>query len=242
VVEGDITVVEPGEDEGTGVVVVEDGETGEPVGVEVTEDTDVIVDGQPGDIGDLDEDQQAEVTVGEDGVTADSVVVTTNTPPAVKSLSGVVVAVDPVRRVIVIVPPQGEQLRLTVDMGAVITNTGAVVRLNDVEPGNLVLATSKYLPESGIVTRLALAYPGNPSNNGQQSGNGNQGGNVAAPFTIRGVLRSMEGNSWVFDGMALPKDSGLTLPDGVSEGSQVDLVFTIAPDGSVVLTGLQAAH
>jgi hypothetical protein len=161
---------------------------------------------------------------------------------AVRSLSGIVIAVDPVRRVIVVAPPQGEELRLTVDMGAVITNTGAVVKLNDVEAGTIVLATSKYLPASGVVTRLALAYPSSSSPDNGQQGGGSSGGSSVNPFKIRGVLKAVDDSSFIFEGMTLPKDSGLTLPDGVTEGSSVDMVFTIAPDGSVVLSGLQAAQ
>ena len=59
-------------------------------------------------------------------------------------------------------------------------------------------------------------------------------------FSISGLLKSLDGNAFVFEGMTLPKSSGLSLPEGVSEGSTVDLVFTIAEDGTVILTDILA--
>ena len=255
VVQGDITVVEEQDEPGSTIIIIEEAGTGDTVGVEVTEDTVITVDGESGTTGDLEAGQQAEVTVGEDGVTADTVVVTTGSSAATQeSLSGVLTAIDPSRRVIVIAPAVGEPIRLTVAADATITLDGGLVTLNELQTQDLVLNTSNYLPADGVATRLAVVRPATVQEpieettetpagadpDPQEPVSGGDESSGPAPFSIRGFVKSFDGNFIVFDGITLPKSSGLTLPEGVSEGSEVDLVFAIASDGSVVLTGIQA--
>jgi hypothetical protein len=252
VVEGEITSIEDQDDPGSTIVIVEEDETGDTIGVEVTPDTDVIVDGQPGTTDDLEAEQQIEVTVEEDGVTADSIVATSETTSETpESFSGVVTAVDADRRVIVVAPPVGEAIRLTVDDAAVITIDGVSASLTDVLPQDLVLETSTYVSTDSTAFRLAVARPtsvGSGDENDPETtptvdptvtpGSGGTSP-TSTPFSIRGFVQSFEGDVLVFDGMTLPKSAGFSLPSGAGIGSEVDFVFTIAPDGSVVLSGIQ---
>lgn len=255
VVQGEITVVEGQEPSGSTVVIVEEAGSGDTIGVEVTPDTVITVDGESATASDLQADQQVEVIVEEDGVTAGSLVVTTLPPAAAEvTISGVVTAIDPIRRTIVIAPTTGDALRLSVPGTATITLDGVSVSLDNLQPADMVLNTSRYLPGENAVTRLAASRPVTeqptaPEQSGtepqataepapQDAGSGGTPGPV--PFTIKGFVKSFDGDIIVFDGVTLPKSAGFALPEGVAEGSEVDLVFTIAEDGSVVLTEVLA--
>ncbi len=251
VVEGEVIVVEDDATSDSVVVIVDEDDSGDTVGVEVTSDTEVIVDGEEGDADDLGPEQRVELTVGEDGVTADTVVVTTEQPgrsgeaKVETHIAGVVTAVDADRNTIMVAPPVGEPLRLTVDSATVITVASKEPSLYGISANDMVLGTSKYIESTFVLTRLAVtptqSAPAAGENGSGGSGQGaeNASGN-AAPFSIVGVLKSFDDDVMVFDGMTLPKSSGIELPEGVAAGNSVELLFTTTSDGAVVLTGIQA--
>lgn len=253
VIEGEITVVESDTNTDTEVIILEETGTGDTIGVEVTDETMIVVDGEPATPEDLTPEQDVEITVEEDGVTADTIVVTTvDAPPDAVEISGIVSGNDADRGVIVIAPANGEPIRLEVFADALITLDGAVATLADIQVSDVVLQTSHYLPDSSTITRLAIARPvgstPEPEQPSGEEGTGSTGGGESEgestttrlPFSISGFLESFDGDFWVFDSMTLPKSSGITLPDGVTAGSEVNLTFTIAEDGTVILTGVQA--
>lgn len=254
VIQGDITVVEDGDATDPDVVIIEEDGSGDTVGVEVTDDTQITVDGTPGTTEDIEPGQQVEVTVGDDGVTAETVVITTDEPAANEvSFSGIVSGVDALRRVLIVAPASGNPLRLEVMFGAVITLNGAAATLEEVQTADVVLNSSRYNADTNGITRLAVARSAETEAQTTEPALGTGGSDPtpkATPessessslqtFSIKGFVKSFNGDFIVFEGMSLPKSSGLTLPDGVAEGSEVDLVFTVAEDGSLVLTGIQA--
>ncbi|MDA0677557.1 MAG: hypothetical protein O2788_06075 [Chloroflexi bacterium] len=246
VVTGEITIVE---DDGSGevVIVVTDPETGETVGVSVTPETDVTVDGQDGTPQDLAPEQDVEVTVGGDGVTAETVVVDSGTPVAGETMmSGMITSIDPTRRVILVAPPSGEPLRLTVVANAVITLNGAVTTLSEVKSQDVVLETSRYMPGTMTVSRLALARPvvaQEPASSGSTATpTPTPASTSPSTFTVRGFMKTFNADYMVVDGVSLPTNIGISMPEGVVEGSAVDLLFKIASDGSIVLVGIQPAQ
>lgn len=259
VIQGDITVVEDGTSTESDVIIIDEDETGDTVGVEVTEDTEIIVDGDTGTTDELEPGQPVEVTVADDGVTAEAVVVTTEDAPVGDiSFSGIVSGVDAARGIIVIAPDSGDPLRLVFLPDAVITINGTATTLDQIQPADVVLNASRFNEASGVISRLAAArsvaveetVTGSSSGNGETEPTstpvpgidpGSQTSSGIQPFSIRGFVKSFDGEFIVFDGMSLPKSSGFSLPEGVSEGSAVDLVFTVAEDGSVILTGIQAS-
>lgn len=256
VIQGDITVVEDGTATESDVIIIDEAESGDTIGVEVTEDTEIIVDGQTGTTDELEPGQQVEVTVADDGVTAETVVVTTDEPTANEvSISGIVSGVDAGRRIVVIAPPSGGPLRLEVLSSAVITLNGTVTTLDQIQAADVVLDASRFQPEADGISRLAAVRSAAVEEQVTGASNGNEssgsdpgqssespGSSKKQPFSIKGVVKSFSDEFIVFDGMSLPKSSGFSLPEGVSEGSEVDLVFTIAEDGSVILTGIQATE
>ncbi len=256
VIEGDITVVETDQPSDSTVIIVEENGSGDTIGVEVTDSTTVTVDGSSTTADQLAADQTVEVTVGDDGITAETVVASSQRPPEQEvNISGVVSATDPDRRVIVVTPPAGEPVRLEVRTDAVVTINGVPVPLSDVSELDIVLDSSRHTVESLMVTRLSIVRP---SSSGQQtsstesstpdatpgpSGSGDSTtpeSVTTQPFSVTGFLKSFDGDFIVLDGMSLPKSSGFSLPAGVTAGSQVNLMFTVAENGDVVLTGIQA--
>jgi hypothetical protein len=247
VVTGEITIVE---DDGSGevVIVITDNETGETVGVSVTPESNITIDGQSGSPADLEPEQNVEVTVADDGVTAENVVVDSGKPVVGETqMSGMITGIDPTRRVILVAPPSGAPLRLTVVADAVITLNGAVTTLNAVQLQGVVLETSRYMPGAMTVSRLALART-------VQTQQATSGGSVtptptptpapASPstFTVRGFMKTYNADYMVVDGISLPTNIGISMPESVPDGSEVDMLFRIEPDGRIVLVGIQPAQ
>lgn len=250
VVTGDIKIIE---DDGSGevVIIIEETGTGDSIGVEVPSDTNITIDGEAGTPDDLQPDQNVEVTVGDDGVTADSVVVNSEPPAAGETtMSGMITGIDPTRRVILIAPPSGDPHRLTVVADPVITLNGATATLDSVKLQDVVLESSRHMPDTMTVTRLAL---GRTVSTQQASSGGSaaatptptptpSAGTTPSSFTVRGFLKTFNADYMVVDGVSLPTNIGLSMPEGIAEGSAVDMLFSIEADGSIVLVGIQAAQ
>ena len=245
VVTGEITIVE---DDGSGdvVIVITDPETGETFGVSVTSESNITIDGQSGTPSDLQPEQTVEVTVADDGVTAKNVVVDSGTPVVGETqMSGMITGIDPTRRVILVAPPSGEPLRLTVIVDAVITLNGAVTTLDAVKLQDVVLETSRYMPATMTVNRLALArtvtsQPATTATATPTPAPSTQ--TTPSTFTVRGFMKTFNADYMVVDGVSLPTNIGLSVPEGIEEGSEVDMLFRIGSDGSIVLVAIQPAQ
>jgi hypothetical protein len=59
---------------------------------------------------------------------------------------------------------------------------------------------------------------------------------------MRGTLTLVDDTSFLFDGMRMPKDSGLSLPEGATPGSEVQLTFTVNESGRLVLDSVELAQ
>ena len=96
------------------------------------------------------------------------------------------------------------------------------------------------------VSRLALARPvvaQEPASSGSTATpTPTPASTSPSTFTVRGFMKTFNADYMVVDGVSLPTNIGISMPEGVVEGSAVDLLFKIASDGSIVLVGIQPAQ
>ncbi|NQU97751.1 MAG: hypothetical protein HQ548_08910 [Chloroflexi bacterium] len=216
----------PPVDDVLAILIVTD-ESGADHAINVTQETAIVVKGQPGRPEDLAEGQLVEVRVGDDGMTAETVLVRepwgAETP-----LSGVVVSTDPPGRSIGIRLVSGVLQTFPVAASAVISLNGEASDLSGIAPGDLVLNSSRYSATSLVVTRLALATAVDDQTAGS-------GGSSRTRYLLSGQIVALEDGSVILDGVRITAKNGVPVLDQVSVGQEVELVVEADIAGNPVI-------
>ena len=216
----------PPVDDVLAILIVAD-ESGADHAINVTQETPIVVKGQPGRPENLAEGQLVEVQVGDDGITAETVLV--REPWGAETLlSGIVAATDPPVRSIGIRLTSGVIQTFPVAASAVISLDGEASDLSAIAPGDLVLNSSRYSATSLVVTRLALAT----AVHGQTAGSG---GSSRTRYLISGRIASLEDGSVVLDGVRITTKNGVPVMDQASVGREVELVVEADIAGNPVI-------
>ena len=216
----------PPVDDVLAILIVAD-ESGADHAIDVTQQTAIVVKGQPGRPEDLAEGQLVEARVGDDGITAETVLVRepwgAETP-----LSGVVVSTDPPGRSIGIRLTSGVVQTFPVAASAVISLDGEASDLSAIAPGDLVLNSSRYSATSLVVTRLALAIAVGDQTAGS-------GGSSKTRYLLSGQIAAVEDGTVVLDGVRITTRNGLPVVDQASVGREVELVVEADIAGNPVI-------
>ena len=216
----------PPVDDVLAILIVTD-ESGADHAINVTQETAIVVKGQPGRPEDLAEGQLVEARVGDDGITAETVLVRepwgAETP-----LSGVVVSTDPPGRSIGIRLVSGVLQTFPVAASAVISLNGEASDLSGIALGDLVLTSSRYSATSLVVTRLALATAVDDQTAGS-------GGSSRTRYLLSGQIAAVEDGSVILDGVRIITKNGVPVLDQASVGREIELVVEADIAGNPVI-------
>jgi len=198
----------------------------------VTPDTTIVVKGQTGQPADLAEDQLVEVWIENDGITAETVLVREPWGSEIP-LTGVIQAVDEPGRSISIRPASGAIQTFTVGASAVISLDGEPSQFSEIEPGDLVLNSSRCSAKSLVVTRLALA-----ANVGGETSRSISSAEQIQ-YLLSGQVAAVEDGSIVLDGVRITTKDAASIVDQALIGKEVELIVETDTSGNPVIVGQQ---
>lgn len=177
-ISGFITLVEdtPDLDETTGVIVVANNEHNVKVAAKVTEQTEIEVDGEKAEFGDLAAGMAVEVDFAEAEPAEDNSLAAQSAALAGRldalrirartvvaddevQVAGLIAGVDIETRTVGVLTRDGEIVRAHVPNGAVIIKNGVEARFGALETGDLVLDATRYNLGQMVFTRLVVQSP-----------------------------------------------------------------------------------
>jgi hypothetical protein len=230
-VEGIIEAVdhEPPVEKAEALLVVSD-DFGTDHTTTVMPETDVIVDGEAAGPRDLAEGQHVEVHVADDGMTAETVLVRQPIDYE-EPLTGQVTSLDPTAGTVQIRRPSGAVESFTISSRAPVTRHGQPVDLSEVVAGDLVLSTSRYLPQTSVVTRLAVAV----GENSAAPQTTTAAPAAITPYVLSGRVAAVESEGVVLDGVRIVTKGEVVTIDETLVGQTVEFIVEADETGQLLI-------
>ncbi len=219
-----------------GVIVVANNEHSVKVAAKVTEQTEVVIDGQPSTFSQLAAGMAVEVdfsvTQDADGSSPDVSTAESGNRTAVSIrarivvdahevyVAGVIVGLNVETRHVVILPRSGDVVRVRVVDEAVIVKDGDTARFGELSLGDLVLDATRYNDDTMVLTRLLVRSPGVIVFSGRITGLGHNPDRLTVATSEGDVLTSLVTDETIILGLdgAPARFNDLSIGDRVAKG------------------------